>query len=161
MKTPSRSESASLERRIRLLETISGFAEMPASMLKQLAAGLDEEHYPLGAVIVAEGEVGDRLFIIEDGQAEVSTPGAPEAVSLALLDPGDMFGEIALWSPNRRRQATVTAITPVTTLSLPAATFRQALRECPEAHAELVALADTLLTTKFLKQQHSWREWWE
>lgn len=134
---------------------------MPPALLRQLAAGLDEEHYPLGAVIIAEGDVGDRLFIVEEGRAEVSTPGAREAVSLAVLDVGDMFGEIALLAPNRRRRATVTAITPVTTLSVSASTFQHAMRECPEARTELSALADTLLMAKFLKQQHSWRESWE
>lgn len=115
----------------------------------------------MGAVIVAEGDLGDRLFIIEDGEAEVSTPGAREAVSLAVLEPGDMFGEIALLSPNRRREATVTAVTPVMTLSVPGAVFERALKACPDSRGEFSALADTLRSTKFLKQQHSWREAWE
>ena len=157
MKTPVRSETTPLERRKRLLKGVAAFAGMPSALLDELAAGLHEEHFPLGAVIVAEGEVGDRLFIMEDGEAEVSTPGITKAVSLAELEPGDMFGEIALLSPNRRRQATVTAITPVTALTLSRTAFERALAVCPEARANLTAIAETLLTAKFLKQQGSWR----
>ncbi|WP_158277606.1 cyclic nucleotide-binding domain-containing protein [Opitutus sp. ER46] len=125
--------------------------------MTELAANLHEEHFPLGAVIVAEGDVGDRLYLIESGEAEVSTPGAVEAVSLAVLGPGDMFGEIALLSAQGRRQATVTALTPVTTLSLMSSAFEAALAACPDVRFDLAATADTLLTAKFLKQQGSWR----
>jgi CRP-like cAMP-binding protein len=156
MKTPVRSE-ITLERRMRLLEDIPGFATMPRALLNELAAGLHEEHFPLGAVIVAEGERGDRLFVIEDGEAEVSTAGATSAVSLAILGPGDMFGEIALLSESHLRQATVTALTPVTTFSLSAEGFERGLAACPEARFDLGIMADTLLTAKFLKQQGSWR----
>ncbi len=157
MKTPVRSEVTPLERRKELLNGIPGFAAMPVAVLNELAAGLHEEHFPLGAVMVAEGEVGDRLFLIDEGAAEVSTPGATKAVSLATLGPGDMFGEIALLTRNRRRQATVTALTPVITLSLSSRAFEQALQTNPECRVELAAIADTLLTSKFLKQQGSWR----
>ncbi len=157
MKTPVRSESTPLERRKQLLEGVAAFAAMPPALLNELAAGLHEEHFPLGAVIVSEGEVGDRLFIVEDGQAEVTTAGAGRAVSLAELGAGDMFGEIALLTPSHRRTATVTAITPVTTFSLSAKALSQALEACPEARVEMVAMAETLLTTKFLRQHASWR----
>lgn len=158
MKTPVRSEVTPLERRKQLLEEIPGFAAMPSALLKELAAGLHEEHFPLGAVIVAEGDLGDRLFVIEDGQAEVTTAGATTAVSLAVLGAGDMFGEIALLSQSHRRQATVTAITPVSTFSLSSQAFENGLTICPDARLDLAAMADTLMTAKFLKQQGSWRE---
>jgi CRP-like cAMP-binding protein len=157
MKNPVRSEVTPFERRKRLLEDIPGFATMPPALLNELAAELQEEQFPLGAVIVAEGDAGDRLYIIEEGEAEVSTAGANAAVSLAILGPGDMFGEIALLAPSGRRQATVTAITPVLALRLSGRAFKRGLAACPDARVDLAVMADTLLTAKFLKQQGSWR----
>jgi CRP-like cAMP-binding protein len=146
-----------LERRKQLLQGIAGFGSMSPKLLSELAENLSEEHFPLGSVIVAEGELGDRLFLIEDGEAEVSTAGARSAVSLAVLGRGDMFGEIALLASTRRRQATVTAVTPLLTLTLSAQAFNRALKACPDARVDLGVIADTLLTAKFLKQQGSWR----
>ncbi len=157
MKIQAGSVAVSLERRKQLLRGIQGFAGLPEALLTDLAGGLREEQYARDAVVVAEGDIGDRLFLIEEGQAEVSTAGAMSTVSLGVLDRGDMFGEIALLSPTRRRQATVTALTPLHVLSLTSAAFEKALRACPDARIDIGAVADTLLTAKFLKQRATWR----
>ncbi len=157
MKPEGHSDTVPLERRQELLRGIAGFSAIPASLIEELAASLREEHFPAGAVVVAEGQVGDRLYVIERGRAEVSTAGATEAVVLAQLDQGDMFGEIALLAPSRRRQATVAAVTALHTLSLSGPVFERALAACPEVRLDIAAVADTLLTAKFLKQQGSWR----
>jgi len=73
--------------------------------------------------MVAEGEAGDRLYLIAEGRAEVSTAGQGGPVPLAMLGPGELFGEIALLEPGGKRQATVTATTPLLALGL-------ATREC-------------------------------
>lgn len=157
MKPHAHPNPVPIDRRKQLLRGISGFDGLPDAMLTELAEALREENFSAGAVVVTEGEVGERLFLIADGQAEVTTAGATDSVSLALLGRGDMFGEIALLSPNRRRQATVTALTPLHALSLSATAFEKALTVCPEARIDVAAVADTLLTAKFLKQQGSWR----
>jgi CRP/FNR family transcriptional regulator, cyclic AMP receptor protein len=146
-----------MARRKQLLQGAGAFGSIPAAVLDELAESLCEEHFLVGATVVAEGERGDRLYLIESGRAEVSTPGATNTVTLAQLDPGDMFGEIALLAPSRKRQATVTALTPLLTLSLSSPAFEKALAQCPEARIDFAAVADTLLTAKFLKQQGSWR----
>lgn len=157
MKSGSHPGLVPSQRRKALLRGIAGFSTMPAALLDELAAKLHEEHFAAGAVVVAEGQRGDRLFLIEQGKAEVSTSGATEAVILAELGGGDMFGEIALLAPSHRRQATVTAVTSLHTLSLSGAEFERALAACPEVRLDIAAVADTLLTAKFLKQQGSWR----
>lgn len=157
MKSGAHPGTVTLPRRKELLCGIAGFSTIPTVLLDELAAALHEEHFAAGAVVVAEGQRGDRLFLIDRGEAEVSTSGATEAVILAQLGAGDMFGEIALLTPNRRRQATVTATAPLHTLSLSAADFERALAACPDVRLDVAAVADTLLTAKFLKQQGSWR----
>jgi hypothetical protein len=139
------------ERRLELLEGVPAFACLPTPALEELAEQLEEDHYPPGAVIVAEGEAGDRLYLIAEGRAEVSTAGQNGPVPLATLGPGELFGEIALLEPGSRRQATVTATTPLLTLSLAAPYFRQVLDAHQEARTVFSEAVQALLTAKFLK----------
>ena len=156
MKASSGSGTISVERREELLLHIPGFTALPAALRQELARGMREEHFPAGTNVIAEGQIGDRLYLIDHGTAEVSTPGAIARVLLAELEDGDLFGEIALVSTGHRRQATVTALTPLSTLSLSAEAFEKALAACPEARIDVATTAETLLTAKFLKQQGSW-----
>ena len=143
------------ERRRELLARIPGFADLPAELLEELAASLREESYPPGRAVVTEGEIGDRLYLIERGCAEVATAGPTGPVLLATLESGDLFGEIALLNTTHRRQATVKALTALITLSLSAAAFEKALAAFPEARLDLATTAEALLTARYLKKKSS------
>jgi len=58
---------------------------------------IHREHFEANEVIFREGDRGDSLYVVVDGEVEVSRslPGQ-EAVTLARLGRGDCFGEIAL-----------------------------------------------------------------
>ena len=142
-----------LERRKELLARVPGLAGLPAELLGELAASLLEEQSSRGRAVVTEGEIGDRLFLIEHGSANVTTTGRTGPVWLATLEAGDMFGEIALLNSTRRRQATVRALSPLVTLSLSAAAFEKALAAHPEARLDLATKAETLLTAKYLRKK--------
>ena len=60
-------------------------------------------------VFSKEGERGDEIVVLLDGEVEVRHDGAV----LAQLGPGDHFGEMALLDDTARRSATVVAVTPV------------------------------------------------
>ena len=140
------------ERRLKLLEGVPAFACLPTPALEELAERLEEDRYPPGATMVAEGEAGDRLYLIAGGRAEVSMAGQDGPVPLAALGPGELFGEIALLEPGGRRQATVTATTPLLTLSLAAPYFHRVLDAHQEARTAFAEADQALLTAKFLKQ---------
>jgi putative peptide zinc metalloprotease protein len=140
------------ERRLALLEGVPAFACLPTPALEEVAKRLEEDRYPSGATMATEGEAGDRLYLIAEGSAEVSTAGQSGPLPLATLGPGELFGEIALLEPGGRRQATVTAIEPLLVLSLDAPDFHRVLDAHPEARTAFSEAVQTLLAARFLKQ---------
>jgi flavin-dependent dehydrogenase len=65
--------------------------------------------YGDGEVIVRQGDVGDCMHVVEDGQVEVVKNVDGRHMRYALLGPGDFFGEMALFE-NEVRSATVRAV---------------------------------------------------
>jgi CRP-like cAMP-binding protein len=85
---------------------------------------------------VREGELGDRLFVVAEGELEVLS----EARSLGRLQRGDSFGEIALLR-DVPRTATVPALTEARLYALGRAPFLAAVT----AHPEVTAAADRVV----------------
>ena len=52
--------------------------------------------YADGEVIVREGEVGDCMYVIQDGQAVVMVRGGRDEIKLDTLGPGAFFGEMSV-----------------------------------------------------------------
>ena len=138
--------------RLALLKGVRAFSRLPERTQEELAGLLNEERFPAGGVVVAEGEPGDRLYLISTGRAEVSAAGPRGPVPLAAFGPGEMFGEIALLEPGGTRQATVTATTDLLTSSLAAPAFHRVLDAHPEAQRAFSEAAEEMLVAKFLKQ---------
>jgi len=71
-----------------------------------------------GQVVFSEGDSGDRLYVIVDGKIKLGTSSSDGRESLlAILGPGEMFGELSLFDPGPRT-ATATALTETTLLGL-------------------------------------------
>jgi MFS family permease len=109
-------------RQVGLLRSLAMFAPLPMAVTELLAAELQSRHFPAGAVVIREGEVGDRFYLIVEGSAAVSVRGTPRP----SLAPGDCFGEIALLR-GVPRTATITAEQPLHTLALGRAEFLTAV----------------------------------
>jgi CRP-like cAMP-binding protein len=139
-------------RRKALLEGQPALESLSDELFEQLATELREETFAPGDVVVAEGEPGDRFYVIAEGRAEVSAHGPDGPLPLATLSPGELFGEVALLRPDALRTATVTALTPLLALSLDARRFTAILADYPEARAAFRANAETLEAASFLKE---------
>jgi ATP-binding cassette, subfamily B, bacterial len=100
------------------LQAVPLFAQLDGDLLAALSQRLSMERYPAGDVIVNEGDVGDKLYIIHKGQAEVlAYDRTGQQRPLNVLRDGDYFGEVALLR-DIPRMATIRALTPIQLYSL-------------------------------------------
>lgn len=75
------------------------------------------EHFEPGQEIFHQGDLGDRIYIIAGGRAEVVRHDSGREVLLARLGPGEYFGEMALLNQTSRN-ATVRSAEPLDVLSI-------------------------------------------
>jgi MFS family permease len=101
------------EHELDLLRQIPLFAPLDIPTVDHLAQQLRERLIPAGTIVIREGDVGDRFYIIDHGHVDVTAGGA----HVADLDSGGFFGEIALLK-DVPRTATVTATMDSRLLSL-------------------------------------------
>ncbi len=87
--------------------------------------------YAAGDTICAEGKPGSEMFIIEEGQVEISRRYGGEVRRITVLEVGDFFGEMSVLE-RLPRTATAKALTACRLLPIDASTFDQLLREHSE-----------------------------
>jgi len=106
------------------LSRVELLSSLPGQALSKLAERMRREELPPGRTIVAEGEDGDRFYVLLSGLAGVSqaTRGAR-----GMIRPGDWFGEVAL-AMGVPRTATVTTMLPCVVASCDRQTFDELLR---------------------------------
>ncbi len=79
------------------LETIPIFAGINAAALTELAQAVEEVEFRKGAVVVREGELGNRMFIIHTGRVEVVKKlGQTGETILAVFGPKNFLGEMSI-----------------------------------------------------------------
>lgn len=73
------------------------FRGLAARGLERIAAIAGEERHQRGALVFREGELGEKLYFILEGKVRISRnlAGMGEE-ALAVLEPGDAFGEMSL-----------------------------------------------------------------
>ena len=95
------------------LKGVEAFKNLTPHELTNVAERMTRRQFMPGEVIIREGEVGEELFLISEGEVEIDREGR----EVARLGPGDFFGELALMSGNPRN-ANVVAKRPVDTYVL-------------------------------------------
>jgi len=78
-----------------------------------------------GATVFSIGDVADRLYYIDSGQVEITDLGVSRGA-------GEVFGEIGLFTPDRRRTATVVAVTDCDLYDLSEAKARELYFQNPK-----------------------------
>ncbi len=88
---------------IALLKNVAIFKDLDESELDEIAEVCREEKFVSGEYIFREGESGNRLYLIVEGEVRISrdVPGSGEE-ALAVLKPGALFGEMAVFDRSDR-----------------------------------------------------------
>jgi CRP-like cAMP-binding protein len=86
--------------------------------------------YRAGETIVRQGEIGECMFVIQEGEVEVVRETDGDDVRLAVLGVGDFFGEMAILE-QEVRSATVRALGEARALAVDKKTFHHRLRNDP------------------------------
>ncbi|KAA8894900.1 cyclic nucleotide-binding-like protein [Sphaerosporella brunnea] len=107
------------------LEEIPLLSSLITSERSKIADALDTETFEAGAIIIREGDPGDRFYFIEQGVAEVHKSSQPGGY-VRTLNKGDYFGELALLN-DAPRAATIVAKSKVKVAYLGKAGFQRLL----------------------------------
>ena len=117
--------------------------------LDQLAASAREVHFRRGDVLMRQRELGEKMYVLADGKVTVSVHEPGGEKTIATLAPGDVVGEMAVIT-GERRTATVKAKGKVTALEITKADLGPLIAAEPnlaerfgsvieQRHAELVS----------------------
>jgi len=106
------------------LSRIGLLSSLPGELLNKLANRMRRETLDPGTTAVAEGDDGERFYVVLSGMLAVSQEARGER---RMLRPGDYFGEVAL-AMGCPRTATVRAVTPAVVASCDQATFDEFVR---------------------------------
>ena len=115
------------------LRAVPMFRACSIRELEQVARLADEIVVAAGEELVREGSRGAEFYVLAEGKAEVTRGSA----TLAMLGPGDFFGELSLLEPGPRN-ATVTMVSPGRVLVLAQRQFFTLLADQPAVTTKLL-----------------------
>jgi CRP-like cAMP-binding protein len=115
-------------------------AGLEADQQRAVLAACARRRFRKGEVIFHEGDPGDTFHLVAKGRIAIRTTTARgDVATLAVLGPGDGFGEQAILDPTARRSAGATATEAVETLALSGAAFEELQQRYPQVQQFLVA----------------------
>ncbi|MEW6161546.1 MAG: cyclic nucleotide-binding domain-containing protein, partial [Verrucomicrobiota bacterium] len=113
------------------LEICKLFAGLPAGDLEQLKQSAHVLSFPAAYQIFKEGDRGDGLYLVREGQVQISAViGQDERRILTRIGPGDFFGEMAVLD-NAPRSASALTEEPSTLYFIPSPDLLEALDHSP------------------------------
>jgi CRP-like cAMP-binding protein len=99
-------------------------------------ASLGKE-YKDGEVIIRQGETGNCMFVIQDGEVEAVVGAGNKQLRLRTMGPNEFFGEMALFE-KEVRTATIRAIRPTRILTIDKKNFLGGIHEDPSLAFRIV-----------------------
>jgi CRP/FNR family cyclic AMP-dependent transcriptional regulator len=121
------------------------FEALDDESAKAVRAGMEEVQLARGDRLFAEGDAGDRLYVIIEGKIKLTRTASDGRENLlSVLGPGEMFGELSLFDP-RPRTAAAVALTDARLAALRHGFLREWLTARPDVAMHLLnALAQRL-----------------
>jgi CRP-like cAMP-binding protein len=131
-------------RKRKFLQRVSLFNGISRREFGHLFQSLVVRTYAPGEILFHEGDVGRALYILETGRVELSrkTP-AGDPVQIAVLNPGDYFGEMSLLD-EYSRSATAAAMEPIKVHLLYKTDLDRLIKQVPHIGAAIMMHLGTL-----------------
>lgn len=92
-----------------------------------------------GEVIIHQGDIGDCMYVIQEGQVEIVVEEGGKEIQLAVRRKGDIFGEMAIFE-KEKRSATVRAVGTVRLLTVDEKNFIRRVHEDPSLAYRMVEM---------------------
>ena len=122
-----------------VLREVALFHGLGTGDLEALARQVAERRYNRGELIFSQGDPGDGLYIVMRGHVGIRRQNLEgDELLLSVVEPGEYFGELALFD-EEPRSATAVALEPCNTLFLSRAAFRAFLEQHPPAMVACMA----------------------
>lgn len=121
---------AEMKRLTRRVEAVRAEGELSGVWLKPY---MRAAKLRAGTVLFQQGDVGNRLYLLAEGRIELVEIGVS-------LIPGQIFGEIAFFSPDRRRRSTARCAENSTVLSIDESTVKQLYYQNPAFGFKMIEL---------------------
>jgi len=138
---------------LQVLRRVAFFDSLTADERQRLSVLLRPVSFDAGETIVHEGDHADRWYVLTDGTVVVERADLiGQNVTLAVLGPGESFGESALLAEETQRVATVRSQTPIRGFALDRADIERAEAAVPGLRARLRRRLDLLTLDKTLKR---------
>ena len=118
-------------KRILFLSKVPLFAELNPPDLMSVAKAAEENLYPDGELIAAQGDPGGEMHVVVTGEIEVRIADSDDRLELARRGPGEVVGEMSVIT-GRPRMASLVAVGDVRILSIDQERFERILAERPE-----------------------------
>ena len=129
------------------------FAELPEDDVAALAATSRSVDLAPGEVLMTEGSPPDAMYVVTDGELEISRHSVGADLLLNVCGPGDLIGELGV-AHGRPRSATVRARGPARVQRIGAEALDRLLAHPPSARALLTATTRRLDREEGLLRQH-------
>jgi CRP/FNR family cyclic AMP-dependent transcriptional regulator len=135
-------------RKRKFLQRVSLFNGISRREFGHLFQALVIRSYEPGEILFREGDIGRALFILESGRVEVSRKTAEGGtLQIAILNPGDYFGEISLLD-ERPRSATAAAMELVKVHLLYKTELEKMIKHVPHVGAAIMTHLGMLLAAR-------------
>ena len=129
----------SQEQNIAFLRRVPLFSGLTEAQIERLAAGSVRRNFPKGRVIVTEGEPSQSLYILLSGRAKVQRSDTEgKEVILAVIGPGECFGEMSLIDESPR-SASVITIDTSDFMAINKESFKSMMMSSPEMCLRIMA----------------------
>jgi serine phosphatase RsbU (regulator of sigma subunit) len=128
------------------------FADLDSATIALIVAYFTEEVWPAGQIVFEELAPGETLYIIMDGQVQISrTFQDGEQRVIREMGPGEFFGEMALLE-DQPRSARVSTVTATTLLAVTRQRFNTLIEQYPTVAINFLKAISAQLRQQYQEQ---------